>query len=150
MTVKKHALQMTYEEKVWCKNTAIRCATHLTVVRHAIDRYSDKHLYVNPGKIKWLVRNGEVIEYERVTRNPYIMYVGMENIPVTVPEHTAERIVMRAPYDEKDDISIVLDITNNAVITLWLNNVEDRHHTLNLSLYDGMLDIFDKSVDTVS
>ena len=141
MKARKHALQMSYEEKAHCKNKAIKAATHLVVAQHAIDRYTDKHLYVNPGKIKWLVKHGEVIEYEQVVKAPYIMHVGMEHIPVEVPKHTTERIVMRAPYDDTYDISIVLDVTNNTVVTLWLNAVEDQHHTLNLSLYDSTMEI---------
>jgi len=150
MKTRKHALQMTEEELRYCKGQAVHTATHLTVIRHAIDRYSDKHLYVNPGKIKWLVKNSEVVEYERMTKDSSVMYVGMEHIPVAIPAHTNERIVVRAPYDDDFDVSIVLDVTEKKVVTLWLNTVEDRHHTLNLSLYDGTMDIFNKRVDSVT
>lgn len=141
MKVRKHVTQMTEPEIVYCHTRAIMAATFLTVTQHAQDRYSDKHLYVSPAKIKWLVSSGTVIEFELVAKEKHTEYFGMHNIPVVIPTHVNERIVMRCAYDKLNDISIALDVTNNCVVTLWLNRKGDKHFTLNLSQYDEDLNV---------
>jgi hypothetical protein len=44
------------------------------------------------------------------------------------------KYVVRVPYDSKRDISV--SIRGNKIITAWLNQVDDIHHTLDLSKYD--------------
>jgi len=39
------------------------------------------------------------------------------------------------PYNEFYDISYVVSLTNNTVITVWLNDVNDIHTTLDESRY---------------
>lgn len=48
------------------------------------------------------------------------------------------KAVFRTNYDKDYDIAIV--VRKNKVITAWLNNVDDRHFTLNEKAYVGVVD----------
>lgn len=45
------------------------------------------------------------------------------------------KTVARFPYDRLRDLTIVM-LTNGAVKTVWLNDVDDEHETLDLTRYD--------------
>ena len=139
---RKHALQMSEDEQIWCQTRAILAANYLVVTKHAKNRYSGRHLYINPAEVGFMMTTGQVIEYERCYIGAEVEHIGAENIPVTIPAHTEERVVMRCHYQVQTDLSIVIDITNNKVITLWTNSTEDRHQSLNLSLYDRNLKVY--------
>lgn len=59
-------------------------------------------------------------------------------VDVTAPnKFFVTKYVVRIPYDTYRDISV--SIRGNKVITAWLNDIEDIHHTLDLSKYDDTL-----------
>lgn len=47
------------------------------------------------------------------------------------------KFVVRMPYDNQNDISIV--VRGNKIITAWLNNKDDKHYSLDLNKYSGIL-----------
>ena len=47
------------------------------------------------------------------------------------------KIVCRVPYDGQYDLCMAIGMRGGpTVITLWLNDLNDKHNTLNLSRYD--------------
>ena len=140
---RKYISQMTDGEAIYCHARAILATDYLSMVKHANDRYSERHLYFNPADIKRMVSYGRVVEYERCYFAPEVTYVGAENLPVTLPAHSDERIVIRSHYQATQDITIVLDVTNNRVITLWLNKLwEHAEQKYRLGQYNQNLKIY--------
>lgn len=64
---------------------------------------------------------------------PRILSVTLDNI--IEYDSDVDKIVVRVGYDEYRDI--VLVIKGNLVITVWTNNKNDNHYTLDGSRYEG-------------
>ena len=48
------------------------------------------------------------------------------------------KLCVRIKYNDTKDVSIVIGFYSNRTLikTAWLNNIDDKHYTLNTSLYD--------------
>lgn len=93
--------------------------SEIVLSRHAKDRVLTKNIDINkiPSKLKF--RNHDVIEIE---------------VDETL---TLKKIVVRMHYDEQRDMVVVL-YTGAGVLklaTVWLNYKDDKHDTLDVSLY---------------
>ena len=58
-----------------------------------------------------------------------------ELIELEIINHTPVKIVMRYKYNNEYDICIVILLNKLIVKTVWLNHVNDKHDTLDTSIY---------------
>lgn len=95
---------------MWCGKRKI----HYT--KHAASRLMQKDIIK---KEELDIKRGEVFE--------------IESLPCGTP-----KLAIRKPYDGKWDVCYVLIPFNGGwkVVTCWKNKIEDRHFTLDVSLYE--------------
>lgn len=55
---------------------------------------------------------------------------------ITVENGQIIKSCYRVPYNESYDLSMSISRPNNEIITVWLNDKNDTHNTLDLSNYD--------------
>lgn len=69
---------------------------------------------------------------------------------VQYPDHRDNRVVVKSwdsynvNVDGKDtecNMIFVLSVTNNQIVTLWYNRVDDNHKTLNMSRYNKDIEV---------
>ena len=54
----------------------------------------------------------------------------------------SHRVLLRGrPNNNKKCVCVVLDLTKRSIITAYYNHFNDRHTTLNLSIYEENLDV---------
>ena len=58
-----------------------------------------------------------------------------ELIDVTIDENTIRRALYRMPYDDDKDLCLVIDPNTRKGITVWLNEKNDTHASLDASRY---------------
>lgn len=62
------------------------------------------------------------------TRNATLIEVGVENGSVV-------KAMYRQHYDNRHDLCLVINLKANKVVTVWLNEKNDNHKTLDASKY---------------
>lgn len=78
-------------------------------------------------------------KHEIDIRKLFLIIRALQNTDVITPyeveteDFIVMKCVVRCPYDETRDISIVF--RQNLIVTAWLNNKEDVHNTLNHKRY---------------
>lgn len=67
-----------------------------------------------------------------------VNYKDCDPIEVRMKDGKIIKVLYRTPYDKNTDLILVVahDQTVNLVVTLWLNDKDDHHETLDLSRYD--------------
>lgn len=128
---KKHREQMTQEEKVVLQNKvshALKNIQNVHVSHHAIERFEQKAGYnLDKSLLIDSLLNSKPVEYKVVNHS-----VG----------NNEERVVLRSSKTSNNkEIVLVYSLTNNVIITFWLNSASDKHSTLDLSKYNKNLTI---------
>ena len=135
---RKHYKQMTIPEQMYCETRLLLSAEYFTIGKHAQDRYRERGITLGVEELRAHLQTGRVNSYTRASMAPSTLYVGEESIPVKVPRHTTERLQVQSTWDTWRYLNIVIDITNNKIITLYLsskgNNGEQYSHTYNPNL----------------
>lgn len=130
---RKHCSQMTQEE---IKGLFLRLKSveenglRWGMAGHALDRIHEKGINADYWDIVSSVWNSEMIEYKID-----------ENKRTGKPE---ERVVIRsrAVANRSYNLNAVFSITQRRIVTVWLNHINDRHSTLDWSIYDEKMPVF--------
>ena len=140
--VRKHVSQMTEADIIYCSARVLCSAQEdITITGHAQVRLISHHIYI-PDIKKLLMQDFRVVECEKITTRPRIECVGEESIPVPIPSHIEERIVVRMPYSQYSDISLCINTTDNCLVTAWTNGRNDHHENIDMSIYTKELKLW--------
>lgn len=66
-----------------------------------------------------------------------VLYKDCEPVEVRTKDGKIIKVLYRTPYDKNTDLILVVahDLRVNLVVTLWLNDKDDHHDTLDKSRY---------------
>jgi hypothetical protein len=97
---------------------------------HTLDRIHQKGINADYWDIISSVWHSEMIEY-KVDREKF----------TGEPE---ERVVIRskAIANKHYNLNVVFSLTERRIVTVWLNHINDRHDTLDWSIYDKDMPVF--------
>lgn len=122
---RKHISQMNSNETstIWKRLKNVQ-EFEWKLVGHALKRLAEKKIKANRYDIISTIYNSEIIEYRIVHNN--------------VTNSHDERVILRskAIVNEKFNLNAVFSLTNKRIVTVWINHINDRHDTLDWSIYD--------------
>ena len=126
---RKHSSQMSQKE-LDSLYSRLRSVEKWELTRHALDRIEEKGINATYDDIASTVYHCDIIEYK-------IDYNARIN-------RCEERVVVRskAVTNGEYNLNVVYNLHSNKVITVWLNHINDRHATLDWSLYDPDMKVF--------
>lgn len=96
---------------------------------HAMDRIKEKKIKATMKDIVSTLSYGNIVEY-KIDYNPY-------------HKTYEERVVFRgkARVNKCNNLNVVYNLTTKKINTVWLNDIDDSHHTLNWNLYSADLEV---------
>lgn len=126
---RKHSSQLTEKEKQSLLRR-LRGVKKWDITKHALDRMEEKGIQATYDDIASTVWNCEIIEY-KIDYNKVL-------------KRCEERVVLRskAVTNGEYNLNVVYNLHSKKIITVWLNHINDRHVTLNWSLYDPDMKVF--------
>lgn len=127
--VRKHVSQMNQFEKMSIRKKFNK-VKNWTIINHVNDRILEKGYTITTEDILDIIKNGNILEYAQK------YYTENKNI--------TEILVLsgvRDFGDHKDRLHLVFDITAEKIITLWINDYDDVHETLNMGIYSKGLKV---------
>lgn len=126
---RKHSSQLT-EDELESLHGRLKDVVEWNLTYHALDRLDEKGINATYEDIVSTIFNCEIIEY-KIDYNERI-------------NRCQERIVVRSNALTNGDynLNVVFSLSDSYVITVWLNHVDDRHDTLDWSLYDEDMKVF--------
>lgn len=97
---------------------------------HALDRIEEKGINATYNDLVSMIDNSSILEYK-------IDYNQKMN-------RCEERVLLRANsvVNVKYNLNVVYSITQRAIITVWINEIDDKHETLDWSIYDENMMVF--------
>ena len=97
---------------------------------HALDRIEEKGINATYNDLVSMINNSSILEYK-------IDYNQKMN-------RCEERVLLRANsvVNVKYNLNVVYSITQRAIITVWINEIDDKHETLDWSIYDENMMVF--------
>ena len=95
---------------------------------HVFDRLEEKGINATRRDVISTIHSSELLEYKIDER------YGVCD----------ERVLLRAKAIVNDsyNLHVVYSLTNKKVVTVWINHINDRHATLNMSLYTADMKVF--------
>jgi hypothetical protein len=124
---KKHFSQMTNQEinHIW---NALRSVKKWNISSHALDRVTQKGIQVTYRDIITTIHNATIIEYHIAKFN----------------DEKDNRVLLRskAIANKYYNLNVVYSLTRKEVVSVWLNHINDRHETIDMSDYTKSLRIF--------
>lgn len=126
---RKHSSQLTHQEEDLL-HSRLRDVEDWEMSSHALDRLEGKGIRATYDDIVSTIFNCELIEYK-------IDYDARIN-------RCDERVVVRgnALTNRFFNLNVVYSLTKQRIVTVWLNHVNDRHATLDWSIYDENMKVF--------
>lgn len=125
--MRKHHTQMNaYERRELMKRLASISEEDWVVRPHAFDRISEKRIRATRNDMVTAIHNAKLIEYR---------IIGRMN---------EERVLIRSRrfVNGRNNLNIVYSLTYKEVITVWLNHRDDKHTTLDWSIYNKDMKVF--------
>lgn len=128
---RKHSSQIKPHEEtgLWKRLNSIQ-EWEWGFIDHVFDRLKDKQIMVTKTDIISTINHASIIEYKinYCKRN-----MGYD-----------ERVVLRskAVANGAYNLNVVYSLTYKQVVTVWLNHIDDRHTTLDWSIYDANMKVF--------
>jgi len=100
------------------------------VRKHAYDRLAEKGINATYEDLISCIHDSTLIEY-KIDYNP-------------ITNRCDERVVLRANavVNYCYNIHVVYSLSQQRIITVWMNNVNDLHKTLDWSIYDESMKVF--------
>lgn len=97
---------------------------------HALDRLAEKGIEATYQDIVSTIGYAEMVEY-KINYNPLI-------------NRCDERVVLRskAIVNRCYNLNVVYSLSENRIVTVWNNHINDRHDTLDWSIYDADMKVF--------
>lgn len=126
---RKHSSQLTQQETDFLHDR-LKAINEWGISTHALDRLVEKKIRATYDDIVSTIYNCEIIEYK-------IDYDARIN-------RCEERVVVRgkALTNRYYNLNVVYSLTKKCVVTVWLNHINDRHDTLDWSLYNPNMKVF--------
>lgn len=125
--VRKHVSQMSSNEKNTLRKM-FKKVKHWEIIDHVNERIVQKQYKITTDDVLEVMTHGEIIEYEQK------IYLEDNKL--------SELLVLSIVRERCDDrLHLVFDITDNKIITLWINNLHDNHSTLDMGIYSKGLKV---------
>lgn len=127
--MRKHRSQLTQLE-IGSLQRRLESFDEWGITYHTLDRIEEKGIRATYDDIVSTILNCEIIEYK-------IDYNGRRN-------RCEERVVVRgrAITNNYYNLNVVYNITKGDIVTVWLNDISDRHATLDWSIYNEDMKVF--------
>lgn len=126
---RKHGSQLTQHEKtrLWQRLYSVQ-EFEWELSDHALDRVEEKGIRATKQDIISTIYHSEIIEYK------------IDSVKGKVEE----RVVLRskAIVNEEYNLHVVFSLQDKIVVTVWMNHINDRHATLDWSIYDPSMKVF--------
>jgi hypothetical protein len=127
---RKHGSQLQQEEAniIWKR---LKSFDDWVISNHALDRLEEKGIKATKEDIVSTIGNASIIEY-KIDYNEKI-------------NRCDERVVLRANaiVNNTYNLNVVYSISRGVVVTVWINHLSDRHSTLDWSIYDENMKVFE-------
>ena len=81
------------------------------------------------------IKSAENDRYEEINLPSTINFTMVEVIEIEILDGDVEKMIVRQKYSKEYDLVLVIMPRYMRVKTVWLNEVEDTHKTLNQSKY---------------
>lgn len=97
---------------------------------HALNRINEKGIQATYEDVVSTIHNATIIEY-KIDENKY---TGKPD----------ERVVLRAKavVNRNYNLNAVYSLTRKCIVTVWINHINDRHATLDWSIYNSKMKVF--------
>lgn len=130
---RKHRSQLQQEEidRIFSKLKSVEENGERWRIRtHALDRMEQKGIKATYEDLVTTIHNAEIIEYKM----DYSYDIN----------RCDERVVLRANTIVNDyyNLNVVYSLSEKRIITVWINDINDSHSTLDWSLYDENMKVF--------
>ena len=126
---RKHASQLTvHEERALMKRLLQVEEWQWTMKQHALDRMEQKGVKASKRDVISTIYHSKIIEY-KIDR---------------AYQKCDERVVLRSKafVNGDNNLHVVYSLTNNEIISVWMNHKDDRHSTLDWSIYSDDMKVF--------
>jgi hypothetical protein len=129
---RKHFTQMTKTEKrgLFARLESI---PKWGMAGHALDRVKQKGINATYYDIVSIIDYCDIIEY-RIADLAHVLN----------PDQVCdERMIVRSKsiVNRSYDLSVVFSLTYEKIITVWMNDVDDQHKTINMSVFDPNMEV---------
>ena len=126
---RKHVSQITQQENDGLYKR-LKEVDKWKIVSHALDRLKEKNINATREDIVSTINNSTLIEYK-------IDYDKRIN-------RYEERVVLRsnAIVNRNFNLNVVFSLTKQQVITVWINDINDFHKTLDWGIYNEDMKVF--------
>lgn len=131
--VRKHVSQMSSNEKDKIRDV-FKVIKSWEVFDHVYDRIEEKGYTVTDDDFLRILTKGKIIEYEQ----KYYYNIKKLNHLVVLQS------IRKRKGKPIDRMHMVFDITDRGVVSVWINELEDTHETLNLGIYSKGLKVGEK------
>ena len=128
--VRKHVTQMSTNEKIKLREM-FKKVKDWEIFSHVNDRIKEKGYTVYVDDILDLMHKGNIVEYEQ----KYYFNSGKVSHLVVL------NIVREHEGKDKDRLHMVFDMTDKGIVTVWVNDYEDIHETLDMGIYSKGLKV---------
>lgn len=128
--VRKYVRQMSPSEKQKIREM-FNSVKNWEILDHVNDRIVEKGYCITTDDILNVMRKGKIVEYEQ----KYYMNTGKVS-HLLVLNHVREK-----EDGSSDILNLVFDITDNKIVTVWINNADDLHDTLDMGIYNKGLKV---------
>lgn len=125
--VRKHVSQMSLDEKNTLRKM-FKKVKHWEIIEHVNERIVQKQYKITTDDVLEVMIHGEIVEYEQK------IYLEDDKL--------SELLVLSSIRERCNDrVHLVFDITDNKIITIWINNLHDNHSTLDMGIYSKGLKV---------
>ncbi|MFQ3543527.1 hypothetical protein Q7A53_05525 [Halobacillus rhizosphaerae] len=126
---RKHLSQMQPKE-IFGIYDRLKSVKHWRVSTHTFDRIKEKKIDATKKDLVSIIHNSRIVEY-RIIRNRYT-------------DVLEERVVLESKpnVNRKYWIKVCYSLTENKIITTWMNDANDLHSTLDRGIYSKKMKVF--------
>lgn len=127
---RKHISQMNNNEQALLWRRLNHVQEHeWKLTEHTLSRLKEKGIRATRNDIVSTIYNARIIEYRIVHNERY--------------DSIDERVILRANavVNGSYNLNAVYSLTNQRIITVWLNHVDDLHRTLDMKIYSAEMKV---------
>jgi len=101
---------------------------HWEIIEHVNERIVQKQYKITTDDVLEVMIHGEIVEYEQ---------------KIYLEDGKLSELLVLSSIRERcnDRVHLVFDITDNKIITIWINNLHDNHSTLDMGIYSKGLKV---------
>lgn len=124
---RKHGSQMTKREKDYLVKS-LKHVKRWRIRGHAKDRLEEKGINATYEDITSTIHNSTIIEYHIARKHN---------------EEKDVRVLLRANnvINDCNNLNVVYSLSTESIVSFWLNDINDKHGSMDWSIYDKSLKI---------